>query len=179
MDMRAVCVCKCAYLNQYSIRCSSQEFRQENLFPSMQWRKKMLLPVLAQSSICLWRDNLQLRKRGSRPVFFSEGTKCTKQSNNWATGNFEEWRRDYNGRNPGSEIRRDILGSMDCQELDEVLSTFIVETRKENGEKYPLCMLYQLLSVLHRYFTRMWTYLSFVLASYLLQSTNKSPGQFI
>ena len=54
--------------------------------------------------------------------------KRTEQSNNWVTSNFEEWPRDYNERNPGSEIRRDILGSMDCQELDEVLSTFIVET---------------------------------------------------
>ena len=54
--------------------------------------------------------------------------KCTEQSNNWATSHFEEWQRDYNGRNPGSEIRRDILGSMDCQELDEVLSTFIVSS---------------------------------------------------
>ena len=40
---------------------------------------------------------------------------------------------------------------MECQELDEVLSTLIVETRKENGEEYPPLMLYQLLSGLHRY----------------------------
>ena len=89
--------------------------------------------------------------------------KHTKQSNNWAASNFEEWRRVYNGRNHSSEIRRDILGSMDFQELDEVLSAFIVETRKENRKKYPLRMLYQLLSRLHRYFTRTWTNLSFVL----------------
>ena len=101
-------------------------------------------------------------KRRSRPVFLSEGSQM--QSNNWAASNFEEWQRN-NGRNPGSEIRRDILGSMDCHELDEVLSTFIVETRKENGEKYPPRTLYQLLSGLHRYFNRTWTNLSFVLAS--------------
>ena len=40
---------------------------------------------------------------------------------------------------------------MDCQELDEVLSTFTVETRKGNGRKYPPRTLYQLLSRLHRY----------------------------
>ena len=40
---------------------------------------------------------------------------------------------------------------MDCQELNEVLSTLIVETRKENGEKYPPHTLYQLHSGLHRY----------------------------
>ena len=75
-------------------------------------------------------------KRGSRPVFLSEGSQ-TYETEQQAANDFEEWWRDYNGRNPGSEICRDILGSMDCKELDEVLSTFIVETRKENGEKYP------------------------------------------
>ena len=35
--------------------------------------------------------------------------------------------------------------------MDDVLSTFIVETQKENGEKYPPRTLYQLLSGLHRY----------------------------
>ena len=44
-----------------------------------------------------------------------------------AVGNFEEWQRDYNRGNPSSEIRRYILGSMECQELDEVLSTLIVK----------------------------------------------------
>ena len=83
-------------------------------------------------------------------VFFSEGSQ-TYGAEQWAASNFEEWRRDYNRRNPGSEIRRDILGSMECQELDEVLSTLIVETRKENGEKYRPLTLYQLLSGLHRY----------------------------
>ena len=76
---------------------------------------------------------------------------CTEQSNNWAANNFEEWWRDYNRRNLGSEIRGDILESKDCQELDEVLSTFTVEIRKVNGKKYPPCTLYQLLSRLHRY----------------------------
>ena len=51
--------------------------------------------------------------------------KCTEQSNNWAASNYEEWQRDYNRRNPG--------GSTDCQELDEVQTTFIVETRKGMG----------------------------------------------
>ena len=37
-----------------------------------------------------------------------------EQSNNCAASNFEERRRDYNGRDPGSEIRIDMLGSTDC-----------------------------------------------------------------
>lgn len=40
---------------------------------------------------------------------------------------------------------------MECQELDEVLSTLIVETRKKKGEKYPSRTLYQLLYELHDY----------------------------
>ena len=77
--------------------------------------------------------------------------KRTEQSNNWAVRNFKEWQRDYNGRNPDSKIRDDVLENLDFQELDGVLATFIVETRKENGEKYPPKTLYQLLSGLHRY----------------------------
>ena len=64
-------------------------------------------------------------------------SKHTEQSNNRAVRNFKEWQRDYNGRNPDSKIRDDVLENLDFQELDGVLSTYIVETRKENGEKYP------------------------------------------
>ncbi len=59
-------------------------------------------------------------------VFFSEGVQMYGAEQR-AVSNFEEWQRDYNRRNPSSEIRRDILGSMECQELDEVLSTLIVK----------------------------------------------------
>ena len=51
--------------------------------------------------------------------------KRMEQSNNWAASNFEQWRRDYNRKNPSSELRGYMLESMDCQELDEVLSTLI------------------------------------------------------
>ena len=114
--------------------------------------------------------------------------KCTEQSNNWAASNFEEWRRDYNGRNLGSEIHTDILGSMDCQELDEVLSVFIVETRKENRENYPPRTLYQLLSVLHQYASLLrpdmdlpqFSSSKFTFIQHLTTcSRNKRPGQFI
>ena len=40
---------------------------------------------------------------------------------------------------------------MDCQGLNEVLFTFIVETRKDNGESILCVHFYQLLSTLHRY----------------------------
>ena len=40
---------------------------------------------------------------------------------------------------------------MECQELNEVLSMLIVKTRKQNGEKYRLFTLYQLLSGLHHH----------------------------
>ena len=66
--------------------------------------------------------------------------KRTEQSNNWAASNFEEWRRDYNGRNPGSEIRRDILGSVDCEELDPVY----VHSRNSKGERGEISSAYAL-----------------------------------
>ena len=102
-------------------------------------------------SLSLKRQFAALEKEEVNQYSLVTVPKHMEQSNNWAANNFEEWWRDYNRRNPSSEIRRDILGSMGCKDLDEVLSTFIVETRKENGKKYPPCTLYQLLSGLHRY----------------------------
>ena len=58
---------------------------------------------------------------------------------------------------------------MDCQELDDVPSTFIVETRKENVEKYILRVHFTsfapdcIATLLYFFQTR--TCLSFVLAS--------------
>ena len=52
--------------------------------------------------------------------------KCTERCNNWSVSNFEEWQRDCKGRHPGSVICSDILRSADCQELDEVQSSFIL-----------------------------------------------------
>ena len=121
--------------------CFDRSMEKENTPPSSH-------PKL---SLFLKRQFAALERQEVDQYSLVKVPKHTKQSNNWAASNFEEWRRDYNGRNPGNEIGRDILGSMDCQELDEVLSTFIVETRKENGEKYPLRTLYQLLSGLHCY----------------------------
>ena len=114
---------------------------KENAPPS--WHPKLSLSLKRQFAV-LERENVDQYSLVKVP-------KCTERSNNWAANNFQEWRRDYNRRNLGSEIRGDILESMDCQKLDEVLSTFSVETRKKNGKKYPLRMLYQLLSRLHRY----------------------------
>lgn len=61
----------------------------------------------------------------------------TEQGNNWATNKFEEWRRDCSRRNHVSRIQRDILESVDFEELNKVLSTVIVETQKESSEKHP------------------------------------------
>ena len=63
--------------------------------------------------------------------------KQTEQSNSWALKNFREWQKDYRIGNPNSGFRGDVLEKVHCQELDEVLSTFVVETWKENGDKYP------------------------------------------
>ena len=83
--------------------------------------------------------------------FLSEGSQTygTEQQ----LGHKWFWRvaERLNERNPSSEICRDILGCMDCQGLNEVLFTFIVETRKENGESILCVHFYQLLSTLHRY----------------------------
>lgn len=80
--------------------------------------------------------------------------------------NVEKWWRDENGRNPSSEIHRDILASTYCQELDEVLPACIMETRKENSEQI-LRIQFASFSLdciaVFRYFTQTRIYLRFVL----------------
>ena len=93
------------------------------MFRSMRWRKKHSSQFSPKTQSIPEEMIAALERKGVDQYSLVKVPKRTEQSNNWATSNFEEWGRDYNGRNPGSEICRDILGSVDCQELDEVLST--------------------------------------------------------
>ena len=124
---------------------------KENIFPKETLEKKNADPKKKLS--------LSLKAKRFAPVDSKEVEQYsrikvprrTEQSNNWAIKNFREWQKDYNDRNPHGNIRDDVLEAPDFQELDEVLSTFVVETRKESGEKYPPRTIYQLLSGLYCY----------------------------
>ena len=69
----------------------------------------------------------------------------TDKSTKWALTNFLDWAKEKNV-NPG-----DILLSSDPKILNEHLSRYIVETRKESGQSYPPSTLHQLLCGLLRY----------------------------
>ena len=120
------------------------ELRWENLFWSTQWRRKTLpLSSHPKLSLSLNRRFPAVKSEEVDQYSLVKAPKHTEQGNNWVTNNFEVWWRDYNGRKPGSEIRRHILGCMDCQELDEVLSTFTVD-RNSKGEQWEISSTYAL-----------------------------------
>jgi hypothetical protein len=59
----------------------------------------------------------------------------TSMSTKWALNNFEAWMK---ARNTNYSVPDDILLSSDPEVLNLHLSKFIIETRKANGEVYPL-----------------------------------------
>ena len=87
--------------------------------------------------------------------------KKTKEKAMWAFRLYERWalwrKGAYNPRNEAS-IVGDILvvhadlDTMPEEDLNEVLSQFIGEVRKEDGGRYPGKTLHELISSLQKYF---------------------------
>ena len=63
--------------------------------------------------------------------------KNTESNNQWALRNFEAWRVHYNRRYPDALCPEDILLTNDASELDQWLSRFVLETRKEDNSPFP------------------------------------------
>ena len=78
-------------------------------------------------------------------------TKNTKCNNQWTLRNFEAWREHYNGLHPEAPCREDVLLTSDASELDNWLSVFVLETRKEDGSPFPPKSIKLILSGLLRY----------------------------
>lgn len=66
---------------------------------------------------------------------------------------FCDWRESRNQNAQSEEIRcpLDLLENAKAEELNHWLSCFVVEARRKDGEPYPVCTLYLLLSGLLRY----------------------------
>ena len=76
--------------------------------------------------------------------------KNTENSTKWAMDNFMSW---MSNRNKSSEEKcpETLLEDMEPATLNKWLSTFVAETRKVNGERYPPTTLHLLLSGLQRH----------------------------
>ena len=77
--------------------------------------------------------------------------KNTEYNNQWALRNFEAWRVHYNRRYPNAPCPEDILLTNDASELDQWLSRFVLETRKEDGSPFPPRSIKLILSGLLRH----------------------------
>lgn len=102
------------------------------------------------------RLSLSLRKNRFKKVSEDEVSEAekgfipnnTRHCNSWALNNFTSWLGSLEEKvdNPDTVLLTD-----DPKVLCSYLCRFVMETRKENGEKYPPRTLFQLLSGLLRY----------------------------
>ena len=85
---------------------------------------------------------------GARKGFVPDNT---ARSNRWAIGNFETWLNCHRDSNEKSTFEDDVLLTDDSQLLCSCLCTYVMETRKENGDPYPPKTIYNLLAGVQRY----------------------------
>ena len=72
----------------------------------------------------------------------------TAKSNKWAINNYSQWYTERNTEATNSPL--EILLTDNAKELCDILSAFVKETRKENGEEYTPKSLYLLIAGLQR-----------------------------
>ena len=89
-------------------------------------------------------EELEVASKGIVP-------KNTKGNNRWALNNFEAWRASHNASHADSPCPDNILLTCTAEELDTWLSRFVMETRKEDGTRFPARSIKLLLSGLQRY----------------------------
>ena len=78
--------------------------------------------------------------------------KNTEKNTKWALSTFQQWILSRNQRCADTLDSEILIGDPgDCLELCRVLSLFVVEARKSNGEPYPAKTIYHLISGLLRY----------------------------
>ena len=75
----------------------------------------------------------------------------TKATTNWSVRNFEQWRQARNAAVADESCPSNILLSDNVSDLDYWLCKYLVETRREDGLRYPPRTLHALLSGIQRY----------------------------
>ena len=107
------------------------------------------------------RKSLSLRKRRfgqSVSENLSELTKPivpknTKKNTSWALRNFNDWRAERERHYPQEVCRSDLFehAPWNIEELNHWLTIYVLETRRADGQRYPLTTVYQLLSGILRH----------------------------
>ena len=81
--------------------------------------------------------------------------KNTEVNTQWAVRDFQEWRVDYNSRQPEQLCPEAVLLSDSSSELSFWLQKYGLGTRKKNGEQYPPKSVYLLLCGINRYMEKL------------------------
>lgn len=74
----------------------------------------------------------------------------TANNTRWAESNFLNWVRERNKRVPDEPVPLDLLKSHNADLVSKQLCRFVLETRREDGNRYPPATLRSLLSALNR-----------------------------
>ena len=92
----------------------------------------------------------------SRPPALVEVPKNTQKNDSWAMSTLTEWMTQRNNRCSDSEEKcpENLLETDNAESLSRWLSLFIIEVRKQNGNKYPPSSLYSLLCSFQRIMKR-------------------------
>ena len=110
--------------------------------------EKENVPPLKKRRLSLFLRKNRFKKKSEDEVSEAEKPNNTHRCNSWALNNFTSWLGSLEEKvdNPDTVLLTD-----DPKVLCSYLCRFVMETRKENGEKYPPRTLFQLLSGLLRY----------------------------
>ena len=73
-------------------------------------------------------------------------TKATQENTKWALRNFQEWREWHQFHDCIEVIPEDLLVGRDAVALNRWLSLYVKETRRQDGEPFPLRTIDMLLS---------------------------------
>ena len=89
---------------------------------------------------------------------FSEGfvPANIEANTDWAVRNFNTWADWRLTSERNDPVPRDILTCGDASLLNKWLSLYVIETRKQNGDRYPLSTLNLLLCSLRRHMKKLY-----------------------
>lgn len=80
----------------------------------------------------------------------SQESTNTRRNTSWGVKVFDDWRKSRNA-NSGLEMQLPDLLSCSSQDLDHILSCFVIECRRADGSPYPPKTFYQLCAAILRF----------------------------
>lgn len=85
-----------------------------------------------------------------KELYKSQESTNTRRNTSWGVKVFDDWRKSRNA-NSGLEMQLPDLLSCSSQDLDHILSCFVIECRRADGSPYPPKTLYQMCAAILRF----------------------------